>query len=125
MNQTVPKEVGTYNFEEEVVNYPDAVMVLVSSNNCQACKEFTNVFFEGFKTHAKYFKFCILDSDRSPEIAMDVADGNYPSTAVYYKGKLTMTMVGALNLEYFRGFLNRQISAISRRRYEEQQKTLF
>ena len=123
MNTSALIEVGTYNFEQEVEKCDRPVVVLIHSDGCLACKEFRVTVEQAAITHSKHFKFCILEAKRSPELAFDIANGVYPASGIYYNGDLIMTFNVTPSLEFYQGFLNRQVTTINRRKYLESKKS--
>lgn len=87
------------NYKSLISDSNKPVMILFKSENCNVCKIFASRFIDFASTHKEMARYFVADANN---INLDrFGIRAYPTTRIYYKGKLLEEMVGNGSLTTF------------------------
>lgn len=86
------------NFDQEVINASEAVLVDFWAPWCGPCKMMAPILEEFAKAHEK-IKVCKLNVDDNMELAGKYGITNIPTLVVFKNGKITNKAVGVQSMD--------------------------
>lgn len=103
------KEIEQSNFENEVINSEEAVVVDFWAPWCGPCKMLGPVMEELAQDMGHKAKFFKINVDKNPEIAQKLEISSIPNVMVFKQGKVVENMVGFRPKQDFQKVLEKHI----------------
>ncbi|MDO5038914.1 thioredoxin [Clostridium sp.] len=102
----MPKHIGDNNFNEEVLNSKELVLVDFFATWCGPCKMVAPIL-EDLESEMIDIKFVKVDVDESPSVANQYGIQSIPTLKVFKDGKVVDTVVGFLPKEQIKSLIER------------------
>ena len=102
----MPKHIGDNNFNEEVLNSKELVLVDFFATWCGPCKMVAPIL-EDLESEMIDIKFVKVDVDESPSVANQYGIQSIPTLKVFKNGKVVDTVVGFLPKEQIKSLIER------------------
>lgn len=102
----MPKHIGDNNFNEEVLNSKELVLVDFFATWCGPCKMVAPIL-EDLESEMIDIKFVKVDVDESPLVANQYGIQSIPTLKVFKDGKVVDTVVGFLPKEQIKSLIER------------------
>ncbi len=102
----MPKHIGDNNFNEEVLNSKELVLVDFFATWCGPCKMVAPIL-EDLESEMIDIKFVKIDVDESPSVANQYGIQSIPTLKVFKDGKVVDTVVGFLPKEQIKSLIER------------------
>ena len=103
-----PVDITDQTFKDEVISYPDPVLLDCWAPWCGPCKMITPVLEQLAKEYAGKIKIAKLNVDKNPIISSQFSVQNIPTMLLFKNGKMVNRLVGALP----KGEIEKQILAV-------------
>ena len=104
----MPRHIGDNNFNAEVLENKEVVLVDFFATWCGPCKMIAPIL-EELETEMGDVKFVKVDVDESPEVATTYGIQSIPTLKVFKGGKVVDTVVGFLPKEQIKALIQKNI----------------
>ena len=108
----MPIHVGEANFEQEVLNSPQPVLVDFWAQWCPPCRMLEPIFEEVAKQYGDKVKFAKLNVDEHPRIAQQYGVTGIPTLILFWQGREIDRVIGFLPKQDLQNFIDAALSKI-------------
>lgn len=106
-------EITDANFEAEVLQSPEVVLVEFYGNQCSACRMFESTLEKFAKHYAGKFKLLRSNSAYGHKYQQQYGYAGEPTTAIFYGGEPQGSVLGSSDLTIFEMFLQKELSKLA------------